>query len=53
MELFKSLETKTKNFNDPFQHFEINEPLTQEAIDEISNAKICLLYTSPSPRDDR
>ena len=40
MELFKSLETKTKNFNDPFQHFEINEPLTEEAIKEISNAKI-------------
>ena len=40
MELFKSLETKTKNFNDPFQHFEINEPLTKEAIEEISNAEI-------------
>jgi hypothetical protein len=40
MELFKSLETKTKNFNDPFQHFEINEPLTEEAIAEISNADI-------------
>ena len=40
MELFKSLETKTKNFSDPFQHFEINEPLTQSAIDEICNAEI-------------
>ena len=40
MELFKSLETKTKNFNDPFQHFEINGPLTEEAIKEISNAEI-------------
>jgi len=40
MELFKSLETKTKNFNDPFQHFEINEPLTEEAIKEISDAEI-------------
>ncbi len=40
MELFKSLETKTKNFSDPFQHFEINEPLTEEAIKEISNAEI-------------
>ena len=39
MELFKSLENKTKNFNDPFQHFEINEPLTEEAIKEISNAE--------------
>jgi len=40
MELFKSLEKKTKNFKDPFQHFEINEPLTEEAIKEISNAEI-------------
>ena len=40
MELFKSLETKTKNFKDPFQHFEINEPLTEETIKEISNAEI-------------
>tara|TARA_Y100000768_G_scaffold387960_1_gene381192 strand:- start:2081 stop:2743 length:663 start_codon:yes stop_codon:yes gene_type:complete len=40
MELFKSLEAKTKNFNDPFQHFEINEPLTEEAIKEISNTEI-------------
>ena len=30
MELFKSLENKTKSFNDPFNHFELNEPLTNE-----------------------
>ena len=40
MELFRSLETKTKLFTDPFEHFEINEPLTQNAIDEICNADI-------------
>ena len=40
MELFKSLESRTKSFNDPFQHFEINQPLTNEAIKEISNADI-------------
>ena len=40
MELFKSLETKTKKFSDPFQHFEINKPLSEEAINEINNAKI-------------
>ena len=40
MELFKSLEKKTKLFDHPFKHFEINEPLTQKAIDEISNAEI-------------
>ena len=40
MELFKSLENRTKSFNDPFKHFEINQPLTSEAIEEISNANI-------------
>ena len=40
MELFKSLESRTKSFNDPFKHFEINQPLTDEAIKEISNADI-------------
>ena len=40
MELFKSLENRTKLFNDPFKHFEINRPLTKEAIEEISNADI-------------
>ena len=40
MELFKSLQTRTKQFNDPFKHFEINEPLTGTAIKEICNAEI-------------
>ena len=40
MELFKSLEKRTKLFSDPFKHFEINQPLTQNAIDEICNADI-------------
>ena len=40
MELFKSLEKRTKVFNDPFKHFEINQPLTDEAIQEISNTDI-------------
>ena len=40
MELFKSLENRTKLFDQPFKHFEINEPLTQNAIDEICNANI-------------
>ena len=40
MELFKSLETRTKLFRNPFKHFEINQPLTQSAIDEICNAEI-------------
>ena len=40
MELFKSLEKRTKLFSDPFKHFEINQPLTQSAIDEICSAEI-------------
>ena len=40
MELFKSLENRTKLYSDPFKHFEINKPLTQNAIDEICNAEI-------------
>ena len=32
MELFKSLTDKTKSYDVPFNHFELNEPLTDEAI---------------------
>ena len=35
MELFKSLTDKTKSYDAPFNHFELNEPLTDEAIKEI------------------
>jgi hypothetical protein len=40
MELFKSLENKTRSYNDPFKHFEINEPLTESAIKEVSDAEV-------------
>ena len=40
MELFKSLESRIKIFDDPFKHYEINQPLTKEAIREISDAII-------------
>ena len=40
MELFKSLETKTKLFTDPFEHFEIDQPLTVSAVEEISKANV-------------
>ena len=39
MELFKSLEKRTKLFSDPFKHFEINQMLTQSAIDEICQCR--------------
>ena len=35
MELYKSLTKKTKSYDEPFKHFELNEPLTGEAIKEI------------------
>ena len=40
MELLKSLQTRTRLYSDPFKHFEINQPLTAKAIDEISMAEI-------------
>ena len=40
MELFKSLTKKTKLYDVPFKHYELNEPLTNEAIKEICEADI-------------
>ena len=40
MELFKSLTDKTKSYDAPFNHFELNEPLTSEAIKEICEAEV-------------
>ena len=40
MELFKSLKDKTKSYAAPFKHFELNEPLTNEAIKEICEAEV-------------
>ena len=51
MELFKSLESRTKSFNDPFKHFEINQPLTTDAIKEISKAKNLPVLVFTHPKD--
>ena len=40
MVLLKSLKDKTKLYEVPFKHFELNEPLTNEAIKEICEADI-------------
>ena len=40
MELFKSLIDKTKSYEVPFKHFELNEPLTDVAIKEICEAEV-------------
>ena len=46
MGLFKSLQDKTKLCKVPFKHFELGEPLTNEAIQEICSANI------PDPRQE-
>ena len=40
MSFLKSIETKSKQFNDPFTHWELNKPLTEGQIKEIINADI-------------
>ena len=40
MELFRSLEDRVKIFTNPFKHFEINQPLTNDAIEEIAKAEV-------------
>ena len=40
MELFKALKTRSKSYDVPFKHWEIDGPLTSEAIKEICNADI-------------
>ena len=46
MELFKSLKSKSKLHESPFKHWELDEPLSIEAIKEISNADI------PNPKKE-
>ena len=40
MELYKSLTNRINSFNEPFKHYELSQPLTNEAIEEICNAQI-------------
>ena len=40
MSFLKSLLNNSKKFDDPFTHWELNQPLTDTAIQEISNADI-------------
>ena len=40
MELFKALKTRSKSYDAPFKHWEIDRPLTSEAIKEICNTEI-------------
>ena len=40
MSFLNSLNNKSKQFNSPFKHWELNEPLTNEAINEIIKADI-------------
>ena len=47
MELIKSLDKRTKSYIEPFPHFEIDKPLTEEAIKEISLADV------PDPKKEK
>ena len=40
MEFLNSLKKRSKFYDTPFDHWELNQPLTKETIEEISNAKI-------------
>ena len=40
MEFLNSLKKRSKHYKSPFSHWELNEPLTQEAIDEICKTEI-------------
>ena len=40
MLLIKSLKEKSKSYNDPFPHWEINDPLSNASVNEICNAEI-------------
>ena len=43
MKLLNSLKQRTKYYSLPFDHCEINEPLTDEALEEICKAEIVYL----------
>ena len=49
MTFLNSILKNSKKYEFPFNHWEYNNALSEEAIKEIEGA--CLLYTSPSPRD--
>ena len=40
MQFLNSLKKRSKHFNSPFSHWELNKPLTKEAIDEICKTEI-------------
>ena len=40
MELFNSLKSRLETYDKPFKHWAINQPLTELAVKEISNADI-------------
>ena len=40
MEFLNSLKKRSKYYNTPFNHWELNRPLTEEAIKEICKPKL-------------
>ncbi len=40
MSFLKSILSQSRKYEDPFQHWELNQPLTEEQLNEIVNAEI-------------
>ena len=40
MEFLNSLKKRSKHYSTPFSHWELNEPLTQETVEEICKTEI-------------
>ena len=40
MSFISSILNNSKKFNEPFTHWELNKPLTEEAIQEIAKANV-------------
>jgi len=40
MEFLNSLKKRSKHYSSPFDHWELNEPLTKEALQEICKTEI-------------
>ena len=48
MEFLNSLKKRSKHYGKPFSHWELNEPLTQDAIKEICETEITELSKNNS-----
>ena len=49
MKNYLNFETEIKDLENELE--KLKDPYNQEGLSEVDTQKICLLYTSPSPRD--